>query len=264
MAYVEEGCDQCGLILPKVQMQDWTEQVEVSRTSASTGTYANGRTRYVAPRITYKTKHLRLCSDCYDARLEAELAEAARRERQRRAQRTRSLILGAIVLAGLLVLAVIMVSAGGSTTTVSPTADNRVSAPADENISETGASYSAAKATASANESKAAANNVAVATTEPEQIEQSGPSANLVTEVAPTPENTPALSMAVRHALETGVATPWSAEGKSGIVTVGEGRPWHGKPCRSFAFTVGRVESTATIACEGIDGIWRPESPGAE
>jgi hypothetical protein len=75
----------------------------------------------------------------------------------------------------------------------------------------------------------------------------------------PTPERNAALSRAVAEALNTGLVEPWNSDGMNGTVTVGEARYYAGKNCRSFAYSSGNIISQTHYACQGTDGIWRPE-----
>ena len=89
MAYAEGSCSRCGLILPKIELRDWTEEVETERQSESVGTYASGATRYQGPRSTIRINHLKLCPDCYiraEEQRRAEVEALAARQRAEEAE----------------------------------------------------------------------------------------------------------------------------------------------------------------------------------
>jgi hypothetical protein len=275
MAYVEAACDKCGLLLQKNELRDWRQEVETERTSESFGTYADGSTKYQGPKSTFRIDNLKLCPDCYIRAKEAQDEEARRWElerreaeiasraaRRRRGGAARVLLLSITILVLLLIAGAIVgnlpkrgapdLAAGN---TLATTASNPTATPA--------ATASPATATTDANQSAP----TAAASPAPEQPDaplppQEAPSsgdANLGIDGAPaTPENTPALSKAVADALNSGTPKPWSANGRSGEVTVGDERFYRGRPCRSFAYTSGATTAPTAYACAGPDGVWRP------
>ncbi len=78
-------------------------------------------------------------------------------------------------------------------------------------------------------------------------------------EVQITPENTPPLSRAISNALDTGSTVSWKFGGVQGVVSVGAERIYQGRPCRSFAYTIGDTTSATAYACRWTDSGWRPE-----
>ena len=252
MTYAEDPCDDCGLRLPRKDLQAWTEQEAVSRETDTYQRFASGKTGYRQGKTTYRIKHLRLCPACYERRVEAALAaEAARRAAQAAAARRTLLTAGVVVL--VLIVAVAMCStllrssgtqAGASANeaeTTNELAPNDVTnTTADANVAETSAINDAE----GAGQVGDAGNDASAA--EPPASDSSAHS------------GAPSLETAVNQALETGQATAWSEGTDGGLVSVGERRAWRGRFCRSYGFTTNGVRSPLVIACQARDGSWHP------
>ncbi len=265
MAYVEGPCDQCGLYVPRYELAEVSQEVVTGGKSATYRTYANGKTGYVGGHETYRIERHRLCPGCYEAMLERERAAKAELARQRARARRRALVMvGSIAIAVVLVAA--FVSVTGSNKSLEPAASNTVALPdtatAPKAETETPRNANGSTPPDTSNVTETAA-NTSGAGLSASGVRQPTPvtdtSEEKTASASTTPENTPALSRAVADALNAGGPKPWAADGRSGEVTVGEVRYYEGRPCRSFIYTVGEAPSPTSYACDGVDGIWRPE-----
>jgi hypothetical protein len=150
---------------------------------------------------------------------------------------------------------------GGEVSPASSTAAVNEAAPATA-VQNTSADNGTEAATSENEATDDASSNMADAELRASQDMQpppAGAAENVTAVAAITPENMPALSQAVADALNAGAPKPWSANGRSGEVTVGEMRYYQGRPCRSFIYTVGGTPSPTEYACDGLDGVWRPD-----
>lgn len=246
VTYVEDACDECGLRLPRKDFQSWTEQEAIARESDTYQRFSSGRTGYRQGKTTYRIKHLRLCPVCYNRRV---AAERARRAAEAAAARR------ALLVVGLVVLALIITVAMCSTLLRSPETNavgSANEAPSDNQAVLDNTANSVPEMNANATVNSAAndadasgqadlSNDASVAPPPPDSQEQSPGSA---------------LKVAINQALETGESTPWSEGSDTGVVSVGERRVWRGRFCRTYGFTTNGVRSPVVVACQTPDGAW--------
>lgn len=241
MAYVEESCSQCGLILPKNQLTREVSEVRTGRISGAltTGTYASGKARYSfkSGQQVFETREEWLCADCHDDRL-ARIAAA---------NRTRLIGWSFVALAVVVILAFLRLSA----------------------ISSPPASSTAPKQTPMA---VVRDNRPAVET--PPLAEEQSPQEDAATSPAPSPQppisatqlftvdgedltQNLAFRAAAREALETGETVLWG-DHNGGEVSVGPLDDTGGRACRTLAYNVGGERSSDIFMCRNAEGRWSP------
>lgn len=236
MAYVEEPCSQCGLILPKNQLIHAMSEVQTGRISGAvtTGTYASGKPRYSyrSGQQIFQTREEWLCPNCRDERLAREAA----------ARRARLIGWSLAALSLVVVLAFLRLSA------------NPDPAPAPK----PSAAVPAARAANSQApvEPAPALQNDMVAVTASTPAPAPSPDQLFVLDGVDLVQN-PAFRAAAREALETGEVVLWG-ERNGGEVSVGPLSEASGQTCRSLTYTVAQRRSADIFMCRTGEGRWIP------
>lgn len=239
MAYVEEACSQCGLILPKYALSHTVSEAQTGRVSGAvtTGTYASGKARYTVKsgQKIFQTREEWLCPDCRDDRL----AQAAAVARGR-------LIKWSLVALGIVVLlAFIRLAPNSSTVSETNSAPTSQPQASVANQAPAQAEPLAASEPLPDNASAAAAPEPVVPAHHPFMLDGLDLTQDL------------AFRAAAREALETGEPVLWG-ERNGGEVRVGPLDETGDQACRVLAYTVHGARSTDIFMCRDAQGRWTP------